>query len=150
MMEVQKFHFIKFKPSGAFLTMKDKTHQVRYMCFSSRQTAVDAVEYISLFRSRNGTFPQLDMSETLTKINVSRKFKKREVADVARFFEIETHDRDDLDNMARATNSHFLYVHKFQYDTDAKMNVSFSGQEVDAYVDPRDYIDCLEYNLKIK
>jgi hypothetical protein len=30
------------------------------------------------------------------------------------------------------------------------MNVSFSGQEVDAYVDPEEYAAFLEYNLKIK
>lgn len=145
----QQFHFIKFKPSGAFLTMKDHAQQVRYMCFSSRQTAVDAVEYISLFRCRNGVFPVLDMTETNTKIDVPRKFKKREIGEVAKFFEIETHDREDLDNMARTTNSHFLYVHKFSYNTDRKMDVSFSGQEVDAYVNDKDYRDCLEYNLKI-
>lgn len=143
------FHFIKFKPSGAFLTMTDHAHQVRYMCFSSRQTAVDAVEYISLFRSRNGVFPVLDMSEEKTKIKVPPKFKKRQIGEISRFFEIETHDREDLDLMARTTNSHFLYVHKFKYDRDKEMNVSFSGQEVDAYVDTKDYIDWLEYNLKI-
>lgn len=143
------FHFIKFKPSGAFLTMTDHSHQVRYMCFSSRQTAVDAVEYISLFRSRNGVFPVLDMSEEKTKIKVPPKFKKRQIGEISRFFEVETHDREDLDLMARTTNSHFLYVHKFKYDQDKEMNVSFSGQEVDAYVDTKDYIEWLEYNLKI-
>ena len=148
-MNLQQFHFIKFTPSGAFLTMKDHGQQVRYMCFSSRQTAVDAVEYISMFRCRTGVFPILDMSETKTKITVLSKFKKRKVGDVARFFEIESHDRNDLDNMARATNSHFLYVHKFTYETEGDMNVSFSGQEVDAYVDPQDFVACLEYNLKI-
>jgi hypothetical protein len=145
----QQFHFIKFKPSGAFLTMKDRTEQMRYMCFSSRQAAVDAVEYISLFRCRNGVFPILDMSEEKTKVKVPPKFKKRELHQVAKFFEIETHDREDLDMMARSTNSHFLYVHKFKYDSDREMHVSFSGQEVDAYVDPKVFVDCLEYNLKI-
>lgn len=147
---MQQFHFIKFKPSGAFLTMKDHADQMRYMCFSSRQTAVDAVEYISLFRSRNGVFPVLDMTQEKAKVRVPRTFKKRPVSDVSRFFDIETHDRDDLDTMARATNSHFLYVHKFKYDDDREMNVTFSGQEVDAYVDPKEYAAFLEYNLKIK
>ena len=144
-----EFHFIKFKPSGAFLTMKDRTHQVRYMCFSSRQVAVDAVEYISLFRCRNGTFPTLDMTDSVSKVKVPPKFKKREIYEVAKFFEIDTYDREQLDDMARRTNSHFLYVHKFKYDDDRKMNVSFTGQEVDAYVDEKEFIDRLEYNLKI-
>lgn len=146
---MQQFHFIKFKPSGAMLTMKDHTDQMRYMCFSSRQTAVDAVEYISLFRSRNGVFPVLDMTEAKAKVKVPRRFKKRTVEDISRFFEIDTRDRDDLDIMARATNSHFLYVHKFKYNKDREMNVSFSGQEVDAYVDPEEYVAFLEFNLKI-
>jgi len=144
-----EFHFIKFKPSGAFLTMKDRTHQVRYMCFSSRQVAVDAVEYISLFRCRNGTFPTLDMTDGVNKVKVAPKFKKREIYDVAKFFEIDTYDREELDDMARRTNSYFLYVHKFKYNDDREMNVSFAGQEVDAYVDEKEFIDRLEYNLKI-
>tara|TARA_B100000287_G_scaffold101859_1_gene94121 strand:- start:1532 stop:1978 length:447 start_codon:yes stop_codon:yes gene_type:complete len=146
----QAFHFIKFKPSGALLTMKDHSHQMRYMCFSSRQTAVDAVQYISLFRSRNGVFPVLDVSEGKSKVKVPRKFKKRTVQDISRFFEVDTYDRDDLDTMARTTNSHFLYVHKFNFKNDSEMNVSFSGQEVDAYVDQDEYVALLEYNLKIK
>src|SRR5210317_1287684 len=149
-MMMQQFHFIKFKPSGTFLTMKDHGDQMRYMCFSSRQTAVDAVQYISLFRSRNGVFPVLDMTEEKAKVKAPRTFKKRTVDDVSRFFEIETRDRDDLDAMARTTNSHFLYVHKFKFTEDREMNVSFSGQEVDAYVDPEEYAAFLEYNLKIK
>jgi hypothetical protein len=149
-MMMQQFHFIKFKPSGAFLTMKDHADQMRYMCFSSRQNAVDAVEYISLFRSRNGVFPVLDMTEAKAKVKVPRTFKKRTVDDISRFFEIETHNREDLDSMARTTNSHFLYVHNFKYNNDRSMNVSFSGQEVDAYVDPEEYAAFLEYNLKIK
>lgn len=148
-METQ-FHFVKFKPSGALLTMKDHSSKVRYMCFSSRQTAIDAVEYISLFRSRNGTFPVLDMTEDITKIKVAKKFKKREMQDVSRFFEIDSVQREELDDMARKTNAYFLYVHKFKYNTDRDMNVSFTGQEVDAYVDPQEYVDLLEYNLKIK
>lgn len=148
-MSVPEFHFVKFKPSGAFLTMKDRSHQVRYMCFSSRQTAVDAVEYISLFRCQKGAFPILDMTEKFTKVKVPQHFKKREIYDVAKFFEIKTHSREDLDEMARTTNSHFLYVHKFKYDTTRDMNVSFSGQEVDAYLDTSQYVQRLEYNLKI-
>jgi len=123
---------------------------MRYMCFSSRQTAVDAVQYISLFRSRNGVFPVLDVSEGKSKVKVPRKFKKRTVQDISRFFEVDTYDRDDLDTMARTTNSHFLYVHKFNFKNDSEMNVSFSGQEVDAYVDQDEYVALLEYNLKIK
>lgn len=124
--------------------MTDRNHQVRYMCFSSRETAVHCVEYISLFRSKKGSFPRLDMSGELAKVKVPEKFKKRSVGDVSRFFTIETMDRDMLDGLARSTNSHFMYVHTFRYDKDTLLGVGFSGQEVDAYVDMEEYVAHLE------
>lgn len=138
------FHFVKFKPSGAVLTMTDRSHRVRYMCFSSRETAVHCVEYISLFRSTNGIFPVLDVSGGFTKLKVPTTFKKRNVCDVARFFAVDTIDRDTLDAMARTTNSNFMYVHAFKFDENNLKNVSFSGQEVDAYVDLDEYVAKLE------
>ena len=138
------FHFIKFKPTGAVLTMTDRSHQVRYMCFSARDTAVQCVEYISLFRSTNGVFPTLDMSTNVTKLQLPQKFKTRTMGDVARFFYIDTLDREALDTMARTTNANFMYVHKFKFDEKNLKNVSFSGQEVDAYVDLNEYVANLE------
>jgi hypothetical protein len=138
------FHFVKFKPSGAVLTMTDRSHQVRYMCFSTRDTAVHCVEYISLFRSKNGVFPVLDMSTDVTKLELPEKFKKRTMGDVARFFHVETVDRDTLDAMARGTNANFMYVHKFKFDNENLKNISFTGQEVDAYVDFDEYVANLE------
>lgn len=138
------FHFVKFKPSGAVLTMTDRSHRVRYMCFSSRDTAVHCVEYISLFRSTNGVFPALDMSTDVTKLELPKNFKKRTMGDVARFFRVDTVDREELDFMARTTNANFMYVHKFKFDEKNLKNVSFTGQEVDAYVDFDEYVANLE------
>jgi len=138
------FHFVKFKPTGAVLTMTDRAHQVRYMCFSSRETAIHCVEYISLFRSTNGTFPVLNMSEDVTKLNLPKKFKKRTVGEVSRFFEIDTIDRERLDEVARCTNANFMYVHRFTFDRDDLKHIAFSGQEVDAYVNIDEYIANLE------
>lgn len=138
------FHFIKFKPTKAVLTMTDRNKRVRYMCFSARETAVHCVEYISLFRSKNGSFPILDMSEQITKVIVPKNMKKRQPGDISRFFEIETKDRDELDFMARSTNSHFMYVHEFNYDRKTLMGVGFKGQEVDALLDMDEYIANLE------
>jgi len=138
------FHFVKFKPSGAVLTMTDRSHRVRYMCFSSRETAVHCVEYISLFRSANGVFPVLDMSTDVTKLELPEKFKQRTMGDVARFFRVDTVDREELDVMARTTNANFMYVHKFKFEPDNLKNISFTGQEVDAYVDFNEYVANLE------
>jgi hypothetical protein len=138
------FHFVKFKPTGAVLTMTDRAQRVRYMCFSSRETAVHCVEYISLFRSTNGVFPVLDMSTDITKLSLPMNFKKRRVGDVARFFDVDTVDREQLDVMARTTNSNFMYVHKFKFDSENLKNISFTGQEVDAYVDINEYVANLE------
>lgn len=138
------FHFIKFKPTGAVLTMTDRSQRVRYMCFSSRETAVSCVEYISLFRSKNGVFPVLDMTTDFTKLNLPTKFKKRTVGDVSRFFLLDTVDRGALDLMARSTNANFMYVHKFKFDAENLKNLSFTGQEVDAYVDIDEYVANLE------
>ena len=138
------FHFIKFKPTGAVLTMTDRNHKVRYMCFSSRETAVQCVEYISLFRSEMGTFPVMNLSGEFTKVRVPKHFKKRSVENVSKFFTIDTKDRDALDTMARATNAHFMYVHKFRFDREELYGVGFSGQDVDAYVDMDKYIETLE------
>jgi hypothetical protein len=138
------FHFVKFKPTGAVLTMTDRSKHVRYMCFSSRETAVHCVEYISLFRSTNGVFPILDMSADITKLELPKNFKRRTMGDVAQFFEVDTVDRDELDLMARTTNANFMYVHKFKFDNNNLKNISFSGQEVDAYVDFDEYVANLE------
>jgi hypothetical protein len=46
--------------------------------------------------------------------------------------------------MARTTNANFMYVHKFKFDNDNLKNISFTGQEVDAYVDFDEYVANLE------
>ena len=63
---------------------------------------------------------------------------------MSKFFTIDTKDRDALDTMARATNAHFMYVHKFRFDREELYGVGFSGQDVDAYVDMDKYIETLE------
>jgi hypothetical protein len=74
--------------------------------------------------------------------------KKRSTDEVLRYFEMETIDREALDDLARLHNVSFFYVHEFEFG-DSIENILFKGQEVDGVANLDAYIDRMEYKLKI-
>jgi len=143
-----EFNFIKFKPTESYLTLTDPRAKLRYVCFSNKPACHMCTGYIAKFRSVYGYFPHFDMTSTVKKVEKKKTMKKRSTDEVLRYFEMETIDREALDELARLHNVSFFYVHEFEFG-DSIENILFKGQEVDGVANLDAYIDRMEYKLKI-
>ena len=145
-----EFHFVKLNVNGTYLSLVDPSCKSRFVCFSTRETAEDCVEYISSFRSKYNTWPSFDMSKRRRKMKSPTNVKLRTPDQVKRYLEIETYDFNTIETIAARTNSSFYCVLELETITFENVEtIAMSGREMDANVDERLYRDLLEYNLKI-
>lgn len=139
-----EFHFVRLTPTKGFFTLIDPVGKTRTLCFKTTDVADRYVSYISNFRSRNGVWPNLDMTQKLT-ITRQAIVKKRTPENVAKYMEVVCLDRDDVDELGRAHGMSFFYVQDFATDGHG---VTFRGQEIDAIPDPDDFVKCLELLIR--
>jgi hypothetical protein len=145
-----EFHFVKLNLNGTYLSLVDPAYKSRFMCFAEQEKAQDCVHYVSKFRSKYGIWPCFDMSSDKRKLESAVHVKSRTPEQVERYLDIETYDFNTIDQIASRTNSSFYCVLRFETEDYGNLeSISMAGQEMDAVVNEKLYLDVLECNLKI-
>lgn len=138
-----KFHFVRMKPTRGFMTLTDPTSKTRALCFKTPEVAEKYILYLSNFRSTNGVWPNLDMTQEISVIR-KKVVKARTPEEISKFMEVVVLDRDELDDLGRVHGMSFLYV--IDFDTNG-LAISFKGQEIDGFANPEDYANNLELRV---
>lgn len=140
------------KPTKTFLNIVDPNKKSRFICFSNIKTADSFVDYVTLFRSKHGYWPTMDMSRKIKTVKSLNGIKKRTPEELKNYLSYETFTFEQVDEIAKRTNVSFLCVTNFAYIPDGNEHqvISFSGQEWDGKADEVAFRDLLEFNLKIK
>lgn len=146
------YHLIQMKPTKTYLSIVDPNKKSRFVCFSDSNTANVFVDYVTLFRSKHGHWPSMDMSSRITTVRSKNLIKKRTQEELKDYIELQTFDYENIEEMAKRTNVSFICVTSFSFIPNGNEHqlVSFSGQEWDGEADDLSYRDLLEFNLKIK
>ena len=146
------YHLIQMKPTKTYLSIVDPNKKSRFVCFSDTKTANVFIDYVTLFRSKHGHWPSMDMSNSVTVIRSKSLIKKRTQEELKKYLDLQNFDYDKIDKMAKCTNVSFICVTNFLYmpNGNEQQLVSFSGQEWDGEADELSYRDLLEFNLKTK
>lgn len=146
-----KYMFVKMILTNTYLTVVDPNKKTRFVCFSNKQTADMFVDYVTNFRSKHGFWPNLDMSDRMSHVKSRIGFKKRTPEDLKKYIDYDLFEYDDIDEMARTTNTSFIHITNFCHLPDGPQQqiITFSGQEWDGEADEHAYIDLLEFNLKV-
>lgn len=142
-----EFHFVKLGRDN-LATITDPLRKPRVLCFRERIQAVKYIDYISIYRSKFGHWPSVDLSESVTKIEPTIGAKKRTPDYVRKFIEVSTLQQHELNGMSMSSGLSYFYCHSFEY-TDELTDLRLKGQEIDGNVDEEMYKDWLECNLKI-
>jgi len=140
-----EFHFVGIKSGGA-ATVMDIHSKPRFICFKEPKTAQVYIKYICEHKAKFGSWPGVDLSSPVTRVNVLPNHKERDPIFYEDLLEIKLKTVEDLDNMSIATGISYFYCHKFAYDN--LFSLSISGQEVDGHVDNFLYRERLDYSLK--
>jgi hypothetical protein len=135
-----QFHFVRIIHTKGYFTLIDPVGKTRTLCFQTDGVADKYVKYMSKFRSVNGVWPKLDMTQKLSVVRPV-KMKKRTPEDVERFMDVTCLNREELDDLGRVHGMSFFYVIDFATDG---LGVNFQGQEIDAIPDPSDFTKNLE------
>ena len=146
-----EYMFIKMVPTQTYLTVVDPTKKSRFVCFSNKRTAEVFVDYVTNFRSLHGFWPNLDMSDRMTKVKSKIGCKKRTTEELKKYLSYDIFDYENIDEMAKRTNVSFIHITNFSHLSDGpeQQIITFSGQEWDGEADEAAYRDLLEFNLKI-
>ena len=142
-----EFHFITVGRSN-LATITDPTHKPRALCFSKKIQAIKYIDYLSIYRSKFGHWPSVDLSESRTKIEPTVGAKKRTPDYVRKFIKVSTLQQHELNGMSMSSGLSYFYCHNFEY-TDELTDLRLRGQEIDANIDDDMYKMWLECNLKI-
>lgn len=145
------YHFIRMNPTGAFSTLVDPSSKSRYVCFTDLETSKLFMDYLTLFRSKHGFWPAIDMSKTIDKVKSKVSFKQRTPEELMEYISIISCDYETVHDMARRSNSSFICVLSFDYNTDKYENthsLRITGHEMDASVDLDSYKDMLDFTIK--
>ena len=142
-----EFHFITVGRSN-LATITDPTHKPRALCFSKKIQAVKYIDYLSIYRSKFGHWPSVDLSESHTRIEPTVGAKKRTPDYVRKFIKVSTLQQHELNGMSMSSGLSYFYCHNFEY-ADELTDLRLRGQEIDANIDDDMYKMWLECNLKI-
>lgn len=142
-----EFHFVRIQ-RGGYSMITDPRQTPRIICFKTPECANKYVGYLTMYRSKFGLWPSINLGQPVTKVRVNPEFKKRTPDEVMKYVFTEVRDREDLDKMSRTTGLSFFYCHDFVYDENMFMTVNLRGQEIDGVADHSLYIDRLESNIK--
>lgn len=147
-----KYMFIKMIPTDSYLTVVDPNKKSRFVCFSNHQTADVFVDYVANFRSIHGFWPNLDMSDRMSRVKTLVGAKKRTPEELKKYLGYEMFDYDNIEEMAKRTNVSFIHITNFSHlaDGSEQQIITFSGREWDGEADDLAYRDLLEFNLKVK
>ena len=143
-----EFHFVNVGRAN-LATIIDPNRVPRAICFKDRVNAVKYVDYLSIHRSKFGYWPNVDLSEPVTKITPKQGAKKRTPDYVKRFIKINTLKEHELNGISMTSGLSYFYCHEFEYD-DELLKLNLRGQEIDGMVDDNMYKESLECNLKIE
>lgn len=146
---IMNYSFIQIKPRESFLTMIDANKTPRYMCFSNKLDALHCITYVSKFRSKNGYFPFMDLSQEKELIEIKEDFKKRKPQEISKFLSIETLSDSEVDRLCSKTNIKLFCVHSFSFQTnmDQQMKVLLSAQAMDSVPNFEKYVENLNNYL---
>lgn len=146
------YMFVKMLPTKGYLTVVDPNKKSRFICFSNQLTADAFVDYVTNFRSIHGFWPNLDMSDRMSRVKSLIGTKKRTPEELKKYIGYEMFDYDNIEEMAKRTNVSFIHITNFSYlpDGPEQQIITFSGQEWDGEADDLAYRDLLEFNLKVK
>ena len=137
------YHFIKFKPSDGFLTMVNRKAKPMYMCFKDKQAADRCVTHFAKFKHEHGVWPSINISET-NEFTVERSDneEKLPLSYIYGQMEIDSILEEDVLDMGIP----LMYCHSFGVLPDglSRMNVLFSGEEIDFEDEPDDFAKRLE------
>jgi hypothetical protein len=125
-------------PRSSLLTVIDSSTIPRYVCFTDNKNALHCITYISKFRSEYGYYPIMDFSKEDKRIEIKLKLDSTRVepSRVAKFFEIETYDEMELDDLCTKNAINIFCIHKFSYYTKKNnMELLLSAQEFDGKPD---------------
>ena len=140
------FHFITVGRSN-LATITDPKHKPRAICFADKVNATKYIDYLSIYRSKFGKWPTIDLSEPITKIEPNYNFKKRTPEYVRKFIKINTLERHELNGISLSSGLSYFYCHAFDYDDEMTL-LTLRGQEIDSHVNEDMSKEWLECNLK--
>jgi len=140
------FHFITVGRSN-LSTITDPKHIPRAICFADKVNATKYIDYLSIYRSKFGKWPTINLSEPISKIEPEHKFKQRTPEYVRKFIKINTLQQHELNSISMSSGLSYFYCHMFDYDEEMTL-LRIRGQEIDSHVDENMYKDWLESNLK--
>lgn len=142
-----EFHFVTVG-RNSLATITDPSRKPRALCFREKIQAVKYIDYLSIYRSKFGHWPSVDLSEPVTKIEPTIGSKKRTPEYVRGFIKVSTLQQHELNGMSMASGLSYFYCHGFDY-TDELTGLRLRGQEIDGSMDDSMYIDLLECSLKV-
>jgi len=117
---------------GNYISIKDSTSRLRFLCFKEHKDANKCVSHIADFRSKYGYFPAMDLGNPQREIKSKVNFKKRTKQSVERFFEIEMLNEEDFESLCNIYSMNILYCHSFDVEYDKnKFELLLTAQEID-------------------
>lgn len=141
------YHFIRYKPSGGFLTMVNRESRPMYMCFKDKVCADRCRTHFAKFKHEHKAWPSIDLS-TYQEIAVQPDTKESNftLSYIYNQMIIDTIQEDDLIDLGSTTGILFMYCHEFGILSGGnnKLNVMFSGQEIEIEPEPDKFIDWME------
>ena len=127
------YNFIRMKPHGNYISIRDTSKKIRFICFKEFKHADKCIDYLSDFRSKHGYFPSLDLTQQKNEIKSRVNFKKRTKENVKTFFEIEMLNQEDFDSLCNIYNMNIMYCYNFDIDYRRnKYDLLLTAQEIDS------------------
>ncbi len=155
---MSNFRFIRVNPGfgitdkthSSLLTVIDSSKVPRYVCFTNKLNALHCITYISKFRSEYGYYPVLDFSKEDKRHEIKMKLDSTKVmaSRVSKFFQIETYDENQLDDLCKKNAINIFCIHSFSYYTKEKnMEIILSAQELNSKPDLTQFAENLNQIL---
>ena len=137
------YHFIKFKPSGGFLTMVNRQAKPMYICFSDKRCADRCITHFAKFKHEYGMWPSIDLSvSNEITVRTSDNETKYPLSHIYGQMAIDSIYEEEVLNLGVP----LMYCHTFGVLPDglSKMNVLFSGEEIEFEDEPDEFAKRLE------
>lgn len=147
MINSMSYHFIRHKPTSGMLTMVNQSAKPMYMCFRDKQCADRCRTHFAKFKHDHGSWPSIDLSEYKeVAVETSNDDNKFPLSYIYNQLEIDTIQEEDLFDLGNTTGISFMYCHNFGIVSEGfgKMNVMFSGQEIELDAEYGKFIDWME------
>lgn len=147
-----EFNLIKFTPTQRYSRIIDPNERPRYICFGQRDIAQKCVKDICMYRSKYGTWPEVDFTKKITTVKMKETRKERKPEELEKFMMIETFDEVQLENLSKCFNMQFFYCTEFKLfsETNNTLSLAIRGSDVEIPSDEALFKGQLEMNLKLR